>query len=286
MPDFLLHPDFLTAPSGNLFVMGVTPTAESTGQVVLFIPPFAEEMNKSRKMLSLTMQRLARRGVKSQLIDLYGTGDSEGELHQASWRGWLDDLVHWFNQVAEQPEVTNIHVVAMRTGALLLADLLHMEGVCAAKAKLTSVQYWQPVFNGTLFINQFLRLRLAADMMSDGGEKLTTKDLLGKIKQGEAVEVAGYQLVNAVVEGMLNAQGTALPEGLDANITVFDINASGKVSPAMQRAASQLQELGLQTQLDALAGPAFWSTQEIALCPELVNASCQVITPAQEVIHG
>jgi alpha/beta superfamily hydrolase len=58
----------------------------------LIIPPFAEELNKSRWILAEVGRELARRGVASILPDLYGTGDSDGEFREACWTRWRKDI--------------------------------------------------------------------------------------------------------------------------------------------------------------------------------------------------
>ena len=60
--------------------------------VVLLLPPFAEEMNKSRRMCALLARGLAADGWRVVRIDLFGCGDSAGSLRDASWEQWCDDL--------------------------------------------------------------------------------------------------------------------------------------------------------------------------------------------------
>tara|TARA_B110000240_G_C13425650_1_gene421472 strand:+ start:552 stop:725 length:174 start_codon:yes stop_codon:yes gene_type:complete len=46
---------------------------------VIFVPPFAEEMNRSKRMYVLCARLLADAGIKSICFDFAGTGDSSGE---------------------------------------------------------------------------------------------------------------------------------------------------------------------------------------------------------------
>tara|TARA_B110000238_G_C16067394_1_gene413366 strand:- start:879 stop:1052 length:174 start_codon:yes stop_codon:yes gene_type:complete len=46
---------------------------------VIFVPPFAEEMNRSKRMYVLFARLLADAGIKSICFDFAGTGDSSGE---------------------------------------------------------------------------------------------------------------------------------------------------------------------------------------------------------------
>ncbi len=58
---------------------------------LLYLPPFAEEANRSRRMAVLQARRLAARGWPVLLLDPFGTGDSAGAFHEARWELWLAD---------------------------------------------------------------------------------------------------------------------------------------------------------------------------------------------------
>ena len=60
---------------------------------VLNIHPFAEEMNKSRRMAALQARALAKAGYAVLQIDLFGCGDSSGDFGDASWQDWVGDVV-------------------------------------------------------------------------------------------------------------------------------------------------------------------------------------------------
>src|SRR5215472_18869506 len=60
---------------------------------VVFVPPFAEEMNLSRRMVALQARMLAAAGVSVLLVDLYGTGDSAGDFSEARWALWVEDVL-------------------------------------------------------------------------------------------------------------------------------------------------------------------------------------------------
>ena len=69
--------------------------------LVLYIHPFAEEMNKSRRMAALQARAFAQAGYAVLQIDLHGCGDSAGDFGDATWEHWIDDVVqgcHWLRQ--------------------------------------------------------------------------------------------------------------------------------------------------------------------------------------------
>ena len=92
---------FLEGASGTpLFALHHRAPGTPRG-VVLYLHPFAEEMNKVRRMAALQARALASAGYAVLQLDLRGCGDSGGEFHEASWAGWLDDAelgARWLRQ--------------------------------------------------------------------------------------------------------------------------------------------------------------------------------------------
>jgi len=76
------QPLFLPGRRGPLFALWFDPDAAGD-QAILVVPPFAEELNKSRRMLALQGKSLARAGRGLLAVDLHGTGDSAGEFIEA-----------------------------------------------------------------------------------------------------------------------------------------------------------------------------------------------------------
>ena len=99
-------PQFLDTGAARLFVAEHRPPQDSPPtRWILHLPAFAEEMNKSRAMVSLAARELAKSGSVVIVPDLYGTGDSEGDFAAASWRRWHADvsfLVDWMQSRGAQ----------------------------------------------------------------------------------------------------------------------------------------------------------------------------------------
>jgi len=85
LSDTRFEPFFLDGPAGRIFA--ILRAASDARHAVLIIPPFGEEMNKSRRQFTEVAQRLVGNGFAVLVVDLYGTGDSEGEFSEASWEG-------------------------------------------------------------------------------------------------------------------------------------------------------------------------------------------------------
>jgi len=232
---------------------------------VVYVQPFAEEMNKSRRMAALQSRALAEAGYAVLQVDLHGCGDSSGEFHEASWESWVDDVLmsaRWLEASQGGPLV----FWGLRTGALLASE---------AASRLGPDQrllLWQPVTNGKTTLQQFLRLRAAADMGQSGG-KGVVQQLRADLEAGAPVDVAGYRLAPAVALGLERARlGVTQPPGKVAWLEVSS-RERAELLPGSASVVEDWRAQDVQLWPEVVNGPAFWQTQEIEDAPALLPAT-------------
>ncbi len=265
-----ISPDFLSTNNGTIFFLETASESSWNKNLVILIPPFAEEMNKSRKIFSSFQHHLSSNKYRTVLFDLFGTGDSQGEFSDATWLLWQQNLIDIIKYVFEQYPEVRINFVALRTGALLLNNSLHQLPKYLSSA-IHQIHYWNPVFNATQFVNQFLRLKLTGDIMRENGEKLTTKTLRQQLLKQGTMEVAGYQLSAELVEEFEQADAS-LPKLDNLHIIHFyEISSSAKITSALSNYISKLQEHHYQIETHSLTGPKFWVSQEICISQPLID---------------
>jgi exosortase A-associated hydrolase 2 len=266
---------FLGAGAARRFaVCWRPPAAEAPRGALLFVPPFAEEMNKSRRMVALTADALAAQGFVTLRIDLAGCGDSAGVFGQASWDVWLDDLATaWRWLRAQGPAVPWLW--SLRAGALLGNSLLPR--LDASPGLLL----WQPVLAGKQHLTQFLRLRVAADAfaLADASARATTQGLLQSLASGAAVGVAGYTLPPSIALSLAATELGAPPAPTDVHWLEVDSGQTPTIAPASAARIAQWQAAGQRVVARAVGGPAFWATQEIEDCPALLDATLEALCP-------
>lgn len=233
---------------------------------VLIVPPFAEEMNKSRRMMSLAAQALSQRGVAVATFDLPGTGDSDGEFGEVTWDDWVSSIAEVRRRCAGKGlPVTDL--LGIRLGCILGAEFLRQEGV-----KLESMLCWQPVHDGGRALDQFLRLRTAASMAS-GFARETVKDLRQRLSNGDALEIAGYRLAPALAERMESAR-LAVDDSSLRHLSWADVVAADIESPVPAqtvRIIEGIRSAGVEVDYRRMAGEPFWSSTEIVVVPELIR---------------
>ena len=84
------EPFFLRAARGQRFCL-FHPAAGSCRGAVLYVHPFAEELNRSRRMAGLHAGALAALGDAVLQLDLHGCGGSSGDFAAARWETWQED---------------------------------------------------------------------------------------------------------------------------------------------------------------------------------------------------
>jgi exosortase A-associated hydrolase 2 len=248
------------------------------GQVI-YVHPFAEEMNKARRTAALQSRALAAAGFSVLQIDLTGCGDSSGDFGDATWQGWIDDILLARQWLLKQDAVAApLWLWGLRAGCLLAAE--------AGPALDETVNYcfWQPATNGKLLLQQFLRLRVAAEMMN-GASKGLMDELRGQLASGKTIEVAGYALAPALAHGLEHAR---LAPAIDkpGRVEWFELSTreDAALTPVSTQALAQWSTAGFQCGSTLVRGPAFWQTTEIEDAPALLDATLAALLTCEEVV--
>jgi exosortase A-associated hydrolase 2 len=269
------EPFFMAAGHGELFVL-YHPAAAGFPRrdPVLFLPPFGEEMNKSRRMVSLQARRLAARGIPVLVPDLFGTGDSAGDFGEATWEIWVRDLEvcsAWLIERAGGPLV----LWALRSGALLAPGL--MNG--AAGVPVSRLVLWQPVLDGRSFVQQLFRLFLASTLRRQG-PRTTGAELRARLDVSGRIEIAGYCLSRELVEGLERTSLDDLDRLPRDEVIWLEVSATpgrGLSGNALEL-AQRWREKGPAVHTRSVPGDPFWTAQEITTAPELVEATAEALS--------
>lgn len=239
----------------------------SCGGAVLYVHPFAEELNKSRRMVALQARALAEAGHTVLQIDLYGCGDSAGEFGAAVWECWVTDVIEAADWLRERTG-RDPCLWGLRTGCLIATQAaLQMKTV-------PDFVFWQPVLSGRQYLQQILRLRVANQLMGPSdGARIGTQQLYEQLERGENLEIAGYLLAPALALGM--AASELAPPPQPARLAWFEVSggAGDELSPAVQRQIQAWQAVGHRVAARVVVGLPFWQTQEIAECSALIGAT-------------
>lgn len=232
---------------------------------VVYVHPFAEEMNKARRMAALQSRALARAGFAVLQVDLRGCGDSSGDHGDATWDAWIDDIVeasHWLHKRHGAP----LTLWGLRAGCLLAAEAAHR-----LDAPL-DLLFWQPATTGATVLHQFLRLELAAKMQATSGKGVLDA-LRAQFAAGNAVDVAGYRVAASMANAIERA--TLEPTRHVGKLTWLEVSsrAATELLPASAKSVDRWRAAGHRVDTSVVQGSPFWHSVEIEEVPELIAAT-------------
>lgn len=271
-----MKPLFIKSTLGSVFALYHTPEDQRkiTGNI-LFIPPFAEELNRSRHMINRQARVFANAGYGVLILDLYGTGDSEGTFDEATVHIWQQDIlaaISWLEKTSPSPPI----LWAMRSGALIATDLVRQYPHTTDQLIL-----WSPVGNGKKFIHQYLRLKLAADLTKiTGGKQNNIKALWAQLDGGHSLEIAGYSLSPDLALGMsaLTLNRIKLPPGLAVIWIEISPAHPPMLAPAAQGVIDNWKKDGINISAVAVNDPPFWTLQEPEWAMSYISHTVKLIS--------
>jgi exosortase A-associated hydrolase 2 len=261
-----LLPFFLPASGGQRYcLLHLPPPGQAARGGILYVHPFAEELNKSRHVAAAQARAFAAAGYSVLQIDLFGCGDSSGDFGEARWDIWHNDLhlaCAWLAQRVDGP----LTVWGLRLGALLALDF-----ASRAPLPLARLLLWQPELDGRRSIDRFLRLRLASHMLA-GAAQEAPGQARAALALGDPVEVAGYLLAPELAHAIDGVSVAALLPAMP--VYWLDYHAAeqtGAWSPPLL--ARQWRERGAAVHVASFDDGPFWHSGELLACPQLLYAT-------------
>jgi len=270
--NIVLQPQYIDGIKGKLFTL-FYPPKDKQQTVFLFLPSFAEELNRCRVMVAMQARQLAAQGYGCLLLDYYGTGDSAGDFSETHWRQWQNDVESAYQWLSEKG-YNNIGIWGLRLGALLAVD----EAVNHPK-RYSRILLWQPVLDGKQYLTQFLRVRIAM-LMDRGLKKETTQDMRKSLEQGNSIEVAGYEITPQLLKEIDNQK--MLDYDVSSQLPMIDwfevvMNEGADLPVSTQKIIGAWADKGVAYKKHTYTGPFFWQLHERELTPELLAKTNQAL---------
>jgi exosortase A-associated hydrolase 2 len=266
-----VEPFFFDAEPGTRFSLyhAPNPHVEPRG-AILHVHPFAEELNKTRRMAALQARAFAALGYAVLQFDLFGCGDSCGDFNAGRWDLWKSDLAVAASWLADRTSGP-LYLWGVRLGGLLALDF-------APQVRPAGIILWQPFMSGRTCINQFLRLRLAAQQQGTApGTARSTAALRAQLAVHGHIEVGGYEVAIPLVRAIdaCDAGNLRLPP--------CTVHWFANPAPSPTRVAANVARLAARWARDdvtvhfhAVDGPGSWSADEVIQCPALLDATVDV----------
>jgi exosortase A-associated hydrolase 2 len=262
--------DFLRNQGRNLFYLLLEPTGAVVHGSLLFLPPFADEMNKSRRMVACQARALADAGYRVMLLDLSGCGDSGGDFVDASWNNWLQDAECAARFLMDQNHPAPV-IWGLRMGALLACDLAHEH------PEFQKLVLWQPVLNGEQQVDQFLRLRTVPTSLNSEAT-FDRKSLWDELRAGRALEIAGYELSSTLALEMARTRLNDLRPRNQVHWLEVGMVPGGSVTAGSDKVVAHWLAQGTNVVTRYVHGDPFWRTVDAEVNSELVQCTLDALS--------
>ncbi|MEM9253830.1 MAG: hydrolase 2, exosortase A system-associated [Pseudomonadota bacterium] len=268
--DFRLVPRFLGEAGERVFTLQFCPTVAPKAHIV-FLPAFAEEMNRCRSVVAAQARCFASLGYACTLLDFYGTGDSEGVLRDCTLDLWYDNIETTLKTLASDFSGP-VHLWGLRLGGLLALDFS-----VRRKCTVDGLLLWQPVSGAKLYINQMLRQRVAS-LMVKGQNAETTKEIRQRLAAGEEVEIAGYTLSGALVDDIESIDLSTMSVPCTGDMHWFENTSSpeAEIGVPARNAIELLRGHGNLVTLHTYSDPPVWQIANRESAPQLVEKTSEV----------
>ena len=181
------HVEFHQGIKGPLFRIIRTP-AKVLGHL-LFIAPLFEQANKTRHHVTRSAINAYQFGLQSIVFDHYGTGDSAGDLIDASMLLWQQDIVQQVNAIKARSSQAIYLSLPLSAALLLSNELLDL---------VDGVMLLQPDFNGKRFVKQFQRLAVVAQLTKNSKIEEDNTIRAQRTEQ-QTIEIAGYVITPSLL---------------------------------------------------------------------------------------
>jgi exosortase A-associated hydrolase 2 len=256
-----LKPWFETFHGQRLFCLAHEPTIPAT-TAVLYVPPFAEEANRTRHLAARQARAFAEHGIAVRFVDPTGTGDSAGDFVDATWSRWCAELREAKSRLAAEG-YHRVVVWSVRLGCALALDAGLFD---AGGAGI----FWQPLLSPKAQLRQYLRLRVASGMSSNG--RISVSDLEARLASEGRLEIGGYGISKALADEMTAAQPEETPE-LPSHLLWVEVGPGQEsmLPSASMRTIAQWRSRGARITERRVDGDQFWAIQTLGFAPALLE---------------
>lgn len=268
---------YLKSGSKELFCIYHYPLGRTISHQILYVHPFGDEMNKSRRIVSLQCEAFAGKGVAVLILDLFGCGDSEGEFRDATWDIWIENIAHGYEWLKEKNGEL-ISLWGLRMGCLLISDFLKSTAL-----DIDQIIFWQPVISGKLLARQLKRQKMATGLFSSGEQQ----DFESVLRQQGLVEVSGYEISETLYISIEKVELTSFPLKSCRSVIWKELSLTDKrkMLPASQRIIDNWISRMSLLDVEVLQGKAFWNTVEIETNSELVESTLESFGKISVIAH-
>ena len=145
-----MTPFYFGSDERRLFgIYDPAPPGSKSGRAAVLCYPWGSEYLHAHRTMRQLGTKLTHAGFHTLRFDYFGTGDSAGEMTQATLGGWEADIELAIDEVKHMTCATRVALIGLRLGATLAATV-------AAKRprEVNALVLWDPVVSGEEYLKE------------------------------------------------------------------------------------------------------------------------------------
>jgi uncharacterized protein len=224
---------------------------------VLIVPPFGDERRACTRFLAQFARRLAAAGCDVLRFDLSATGESPGELREASLDRWVADIEAGFCELRKLSSAPRRSALGVRLGANLLMRTSQADAVL-----------WEPLLDGSKYLDEIVRRKLIKEMKGSGQAANDAASIAAAWDAGDVVDCDGFA-ISAALASELRTITLAGDLG-DTRVQIAHVSGARKLPPAWQAIADSANG-----DLLLIRDKPFWGRLDYYVSRELEDAAIE-----------
>ena len=145
--------------TGQRRLFGIyTPAQAAAGagvRAVVLCAPWGHEYLGAHRSIRHLATLLSAAGLHVLRFDYFGTGDSAGDMRQASLDGWRSDIETAIDELKDTAGAAKVGLAGLRLGATLAAS------VAAKRSRdVDALALWDPIASGEKYMQELVRAEL------------------------------------------------------------------------------------------------------------------------------
>lgn len=212
-----------------------------TARAAVLCAPWGQEYLRSHRSMRQLGVQLGTAGFHTLRFDYFGTGDSAGEMTEATVAGWEDDLSQAIDELRDSSGAERVSLVGLRLGGTLAARV-----AVQRPREVRDLVLWDPVVSGRDFVDEL--------HTPIGGVTPRRRDPAS----GGGVEANGFPLTEAMEAELAALDLVPLTESLPARTLVVTSAPRELETPAQRALRVALAEHPYALEVESLESEPAW----------------------------
>jgi hypothetical protein len=225
--------------------------ANSTGLAVVFAPGLGVEQLTGYRNEVLLARELSARGIASLRFHPRGQGDSGGDAAELTLATFSLDVVAMSAELLRRSGATRLVGLGTRLGALALGRAI------ADGQRFAGLALWEPVQRPADYFRGLMRGVLFSQVAHADRQRRTMEDMLASLDRDGSVDVLGYYLYRALMDGARDDLVTLL-SGWTGPALLVQVDARRSLAPAHAALVESLRSRGAPVEVRDVREDVAW----------------------------